>query len=233
VPARLDRVDWHDVAASLDARGHATLPGVLDTAECAALRALWDDEGRFRTRIDMARYRFGVGEYRYFGAPLPAVAAALRTELYRRFVPIANEWMARLGEAERYPPRLAQYLARCAAQGQRRPTPLLLRYGAGGYNCLHQDLYGALAFPLQFTCVLSERGQDYSGGEILLVEQRPRAQSRGEVVVLGRGDAVVFPNRHRPIAGGRGWYRVTVRHGVSSIHSGARMSLGVIFHDAA
>ena len=206
---------------------------MLDVAECAALRALWADERRFRSRIDMARFRFGLGEYRYFSSPLPPLVASLRAELYRRFAPIANEWTMRLGTPERYPARLTQYLAHCAERGQRRPTPLLLRYTAGGYNCLHQDLYGALAFPLQFTCVLSELGEDYTGGEILLVEQRPRAQSRGEVVVLGRGDAVVFPNRHRPVAGARGWYRVTVRHGVSTIRSGERMSLGVIFHDAA
>jgi hypothetical protein len=181
----------------------------------------------------MGRYRFGVGEYRYFGAPLPPLVAALRAGLYRRLAPIANRWMERLGESERFPPRLAQYLARCRASGQRRPTPLVLRYTAGGYNCLHQDLYGALAFPLQFTCVLSQVGEDYTGGEILLVEQRPRAQSRGQAVVLGRGDAVIFPNRHRPVAGARGWYRATVRHGVSRIRSGERMSLGIIFHDAA
>jgi hypothetical protein len=226
-------VDWKEVASSLDERGHAILPAILDAAECAALRALWADERRFRSRVDMARFRFGVGAYKYFGSPLPPLVAALRTELYRRFAPIANDWMTRFGEPERYPAHLTQYLARCASSGQRRPTPLLLRYTAGGYNCLHQDLYGALAFPLQFTCVLSELGEDYTGGEILLVEQRPRAQSRGEVVVLGRGDAVVFPNRHRPVAGARDWYRVTVRHGVSSIRSGERMSLGVIFHDAA
>lgn len=221
------------MTSSLDERGHATLAAILDASECAALRALWADERRFRTRVDMARYRFGVGEYRYFQAPLPSFVAALRDGLYRHFAPIANEWMTRFGEPERYPARLVQYLARCASSGQRRPTPLLLRYTAGGYNCLHQDLYGALAFPLQFTCVLSQAGEDYTGGEILLLEQRPRAQSRGEVVALARGDAVVFPNRHRPVAGARGWYRVTVRHGVSSIRSGERMSLGVIFHDAA
>jgi hypothetical protein len=226
-------VDWKAVAASLDEHGHATLPALLDAAECAALRALWADERRFRSRIDMARYRFGVGEYRYFGSPLPPLVAALRVELYRRLAPIANEWMARLGEPERYPPRLAQYLARCDASGQRRPTPLVLRYAAGGYNCLHQDLYGPLAFPLQLTCVLSQLGEDYTGGEILIVEQRPRAQSRGEAVVLARGDAIVFPTRHRPVAGTRGWYRATVRHGVSRLRSGERMSLGVIFHDAA
>jgi hypothetical protein len=180
----------------------------------------------------MARHRFGEGEYKYFAAPLPPLVAALRTQIYPRLVPVANRWAAALG-TDPYPPTLAAYLARCAAAGQRRPTPLLLRYAAGGYNCLHQDLYGALAFPLQLTCVLSEVGEDYSGGEFLLVEQRPRSQSRGEAIVLRRGDAIVFATRHRPVAGARGSYRVTMRHGVSRLRSGERMSLGIIFHDAA
>ena len=180
----------------------------------------------------MARYRFGVGEYKYFAEPLPPIVAALRTHLYRRLAPIATRWAEALGAAERYPADLPGYLARCAAAGQVRPTPLLLHYGAGGYNCLHQDVYGALMFPLQFTCVLSRVGEDYTGGEILLVEQRPRAQSRGQVVVLERGAAVIFPSRHRPVAGGRGHYRATVRHGVSRLHSGERLSLGIIFHNA-
>ncbi|HJQ82783.1 MAG TPA: 2OG-Fe(II) oxygenase [Candidatus Binatia bacterium] len=181
----------------------------------------------------MARYRFGVGEYKYFAAPLPAAVAALRTHVYRRLAPIANRWMTALGAADRYPPDLAAYLARCAAAGQERPTPLLLHYRAGGYNCLHQDLYGALAFPLQLTCVLSQVGEDFRGGELLLVEQRPRAQSRGDAIVLQRGEAVIFPTRHRPVRGVRGVYRATVRHGVSRLHAGERTSLGIIFHDAA
>ena len=180
----------------------------------------------------MAHYRFGVGEYKYFAAPLPEPVAALRTALYRRLAPVANRWMEALGSPERYPADLGSYLARCAAHGQTRPTPLLLHYTAGGYNCLHQDLYGALAFPLQVTCVLSQVDTDYTGGEILLVEQRPRAQSRGEVIVLARGEAVVFPNRHRPVKGARGWLRTAVRHGVSRLRSGERLSLGIIFHDA-
>ena len=180
----------------------------------------------------MARLRFGVGEYRYFATPLPPLVATLRAHLYRHLAPIANRWMEAMGVAERFPPDLGAYLARCAAHGQTRPTPLLLRYTAGGYNCLHQDLYGALAFPLQLTCVLSRRGTDYAGGELLLVEQRPRAQSRAEVVVLERGEAVIFPNRHRPVAGARGTYRATVRHGVSRVTAGERLSLGIIFHDA-
>ena len=181
----------------------------------------------------MERYRFGVGEYKYFAAPLPPLVAALREAFYARLAPIANAWMEALGADARYPDALGAYLARCAEHGQRRPTPLLLHYTAGGYNCLHQDLYGALAFPLQVTCVLSEAGKDYTGGELLLVEQRPRAQSRGAAIVLARGEALIFPNRFRPVAGARGAYRVTVRHGVSPVHSGARTSLGIIFHDAA
>ena len=180
----------------------------------------------------MARFRFGVGEYRYFARPLPPLVAALREHLYRHLAPVANRWREALGDGDRFPPGLAEYLARCAAHGQTRPTPLLLRYTAGGYNCLHQDLYGALAFPLQVTCVLSRREIDYRGGEILLVEQRPRAQSRGSAITLERGAAVIFPNRHRPVAGARGVYRVAVRHGVSEITAGERLSLGVIFHDA-
>jgi hypothetical protein len=180
----------------------------------------------------MARYRFGVGEYKYFAEPLPRAVAALRTHVYRRLAPIANRWTRALGLPDRYPPDLEEYLASCAGRGQSRPTPLLLHYTAGGYNCLHQDLYGALSFPLQLTCVLSQAGTDYTGGEILLVEQRPRAQSRAEVITLDRGEAVIFPNRYRPIAGTRGTYRATVRHGVSRIRSGERTSLGVIFHNA-
>jgi len=232
IAERIARLDWERIARDLDERGHATTPRLLDAAECRALAALFVDERRFRSRIDMARYRFGVGEYRYFAEPVPAPVAALRTQLYRRLVPIANRWMEALGVDERYPPELAAYRARCAALGQTRPTPLLLRYGTGGYNCLHQDLYGPLAFPLQLTCVLSQHGEDYSGGEILLVEQRPRAQSRGEAILLERGEAVIFPSRFRPVAGTRGHYRVVVRHGVSTLRAGERTSLGIIFHDA-
>ena len=194
---------------------------------------LFADDRRFRTRVDMARHRFGLGEYKYFGVPLPPTVAALRVHLYRHLTPIANHWAELLGVEERYPADLPAYLARCAARGQRRPTPLLLHYVAGGYNCLHQDVYGALAFPLQVTCMLSQVGEDYAGGEFLLVEQRPRAQSRGEAIALARGEAVIFPNRDRPVRGIRGCYRVSVRHGVSRLRSGERMTLGVIFHDAA
>jgi len=231
IPNRIRRLDWAAIERSLDERGYATIPSLLVRAECAQLAALYDDERRFRTRVDMARHRFGEGEYKYFAAPLPPLVAALRAGLYPRFVPLANRWATALG-TETYPPTHATYLARCAAAGQRRPTPLLLRYASGGYNCLHQDLYGPLVFPLQLTCVLSEVGNDYTGGEFLLVEQRPRAQSRGEAIVLGRGEAIVFATRHRPASGTRGVYRVTMRHGVSRVRSGERISLGVIFHDA-
>ena len=230
---RLVRLDWQAILAALDEHGHATTPPLLDAAECTALARLYRDERRFRSTIDMARYRFGVGEYRYFAAPLPPLVADLRTHVYPRVVPLANRWMERLGMDERYPPDLASFLARCAAEGQRRPTPLLLRYTAGGYNCLHQDLYGRLAFPLQLTCMLSRPERDFTGGEFLLVEQRPRAQSRGEAIALGRGEAVIFATRYRPVAGARGDYRVTLRHGVSRLHTGDRLTLGVIFHDAA
>jgi len=231
--ARLARLDWPAIEQSLTEWGWARTPPVLTAAECAELRRLYDDGRRFRSRVDMARHRFGVGEYKYFAHPLPPVVAALRAAAYPRLAPIANRWEAALGRATRYPPTLEEFLALCAAAGQKRPTPLLLRYGVGGYNCLHQDLYGEVAFPLQITCVLSRRGVDYTGGESLLVEQRPRAQSRGDVVVLEQGEALIFTTRHRPAAGARGTYRVTVRHGVSRLHSGARMSLGIIFHDAA
>jgi hypothetical protein len=232
IKERIARLDWAAIERGLDERGSATTPALLSREECDELVRLFADDRRFRSRIDMARYRFGLGEYKYFAEPLPRTVAALRAHVYRRLVPVANRWSEALGLPERYPPDLEEWLARCAARGQSRPTPLLLRYGAGGYNCLHQDLYGALAFPLQLTCVLGRVGADYTGGEILLVEQRPRAQSRGEVVTLGRGEAVIFPNRWRPVAGTRGTYRVTVRHGVSPVRSGERTSLGVIFHDA-
>jgi hypothetical protein len=228
---RLGRFDWPAAERILNERAYVTVP-LLTSAECTALAALYADDRRFRSRIDMARHRFGVGEYKYFARPLPRLVEELRRVFYGHLAPIANRWMEALGEKTRYPAALDDYLGECAAHGQLRPTPLLLRYAAGGYNCLHQDLYGALAFPLQVTCALSRRGADFTGGENLLVEQRPRMQSRGEVIVLEQGEALVFPTRHRPVAGGRGVYRALVRHGVSRLHTGERMSLGVIFHDA-
>jgi hypothetical protein len=229
---RVVRLDWDAIERELDARGCATIASLLTPGECRALARLFADDVQFRSRIDMTRHRFGVGEYKYFAAPLPATVAALRDALYGRLVPIANRWAEALGGAERFPPDLAAYAARCARHGQRRPTPLLLRYVTGGYNCLHQDLYGALAFPLQVACLLGRVDEDFGGGEFLLVEQRPRAQSRGEAIVLRQGEAVIFPNRHRPVIGARGVHRVTVRHGVSTVRWGERLSLGVIFHDA-
>jgi len=229
----LDKVDWGEVEASLWARGYATTPALLAPDECAVLAALYADDRRFRSRVDMARYRFGEGEYKYFAEPLPALVAALRARVYPRLAPIANGWMQALGARERYPETLERFLAVCRRNGQTKPTPLVLHYTAGGYNCLHQDVYGPVVFPLQMTVVLSRPGVDFTGGEFLLVEQRPRAQSRGEVVPLEQGEAVIFTTRFRPAAGARGHYRVAVRHGVSRLRSGERMSLGVIFHDAA
>jgi uncharacterized protein len=230
---RVAGLDWTRLEAAFETDGWAVTPPLLTARECAALRALFGEDRRFRATVDMARLRFGVGQYRYFAAPLPRPVAALRRALYRRLVPVANRWMAAVGAAERYPASLDAWLARCADHGQTRPTPLLLRYGAGGYNCLHQDRYGALAFPLQVTVALGRPGVDYRGGEFLLVEQRPRAQSRGEAVALAQGEAIIFPNDVRPVAGTRGAHRVHVRHGVATVRAGERMTLGLIFHDAA
>ncbi len=229
---RVAGLDWPTIEARLDADGFATTGPLLTAAECDELIALWGDASRFRSHIDMARYRFGEGAYKYFSEPLPPAVAALRVRLYARLAPVANRWAERLGERERYPETLDGLSARCARHGQRRPTPLLLRYAAGGYNCLHQDIYGAVAFPLQITCLLSEPGQDFTGGQFLLVESRPRQQSRGEAVTLARGEAIVFTTRYRPVRGARGWFRATLRHGVSRLWSGERFTLGVIFHDA-
>ena len=232
VETRLQRIDWKAVAQALSDRGWATTPPLLSAAECEELTAVYPDEGRFRSRIDMARFRFGEGEYKYFADPLPPVVLALRRHAYPHLAAIADGWSAVLGGKAGYPPDLAGFLAVCARHGQTKPTPLLLRYEAGGYNCLHQDLYGEVAFPLQMTCLLSRPGADFTGGEFLLVEQRPRAQSRGEVVPLQRGQIVIFATRDRPARGARGAYRVSLRHGVSRVTSGERYTLGVIFHDA-
>jgi uncharacterized protein len=224
---------WAAALAALDERGHAVLPGVLDAGECRALAALYEDDAAFRSRVVMARHNFGRGEYKYLRYPLPGPVAALREALYPHLAPVANEWHARLRLEPRFPPGLEAYLARCHKAGQQRPTPLILKYEEGDYNCLHQDLYGELVFPLQATVLLSAPGRDFAGGEFLLVEQRPRMQSKGEVVPLGQGDAVVFAVNSRPVAGTRGYFRATMRHGVSRLHSGRRFTLGVIFHDAA
>jgi uncharacterized protein len=232
IQERLARLPWEAIEGSLWEWGWASTPALLAPEECEALIRLYADERRFRSRIDMVRYRFGVGEYKYFADPLPPVVAALRAHAYPPLVRIANGWEAALGGRQRYPADLDAFLAVCAEHGQTRPTPLLLQYGPGGYNCLHQDIYGEVAFPLQLTCVLSRRGIDYTGGESLLVEQRPRAQSRGDVITLEQGEGLIFTTRHRPVRGARGLYRATLRHGVSRIRSGRRYSLGVIFHDA-
>ena len=230
--ARVAGLPWEAIGAELDARGFATTGPLLDAAECASLAAGYGEDRRFRSRVDMARYRFGLGEYKYFAAPLPEPVATLRERLYPRLAPIANRWMERLGARERYPDALDGLARLCARHGQTKPTPLLLHYTAGGYNCLHQDLYGAVAFPLQATVLLSDPAADFTGGEFLLVEQRPRAQSAGQVVPLRQGEAVLFATRHRPARGARGWYRAQLRHGVSEVRSGERYTLGVIFHDA-
>jgi len=229
---RLQQIDWAAVAHGLDERGWATTPPLLTAAECAELIRLYPEERRFRSRVDMARFRFGEGEYKYFAHPLPPVVLGLRRHAYPLLALLASGWEAAFGTDLRYPPDLESFLAVCAEHGQTKPTPLMLRYEAGGYNCLHQDLYGDVAFPLQMTCLLSRPGVDFTGGEFLLVEQRPRAQSTGSVVPLARGQIVIFATRHRPARGTRGAYRVTLRHGVSRVISGERYTLGVIFHDA-
>ncbi len=230
---RVAGIGWTAIAGALDERGSSVLETLLTPDECRAVSALYPDESRFRSRVVMSRHGFGKGEYKYFSSPLPALIDGLRTALYPRLAPIANDWNRRMGIDLRYPPGHAAFLALCHAAGQHRPTPLLLQYGPGDYNCLHQDLYGALAFPMQVAVLLSEPGRDFTGGEFVLTEQRPRMQSRPEVVPLRQGDGVVFAVHHRPVAGTRGTYRVNLRHGVSRLRSGRRHTLGVIFHDAA
>lgn len=232
IEARLATLDWQRIAASLDAEGCAHIGAVLSPVECRSLIAIYDDDARFRSRIVMTRHGFGRGEYKYFAAPLPEVVAALRTALYPPLAAIANRWNAALGVEVRYPEAHEDFLARCRRAGQTKPTPLLLRYGEGDYNCLHQDLYGEQVFPLQVAFLLSEPARDFTGGEFVLTEQRQRMQSRAEVVPLGQGNGVIFPVHHRPVQGKRGVYRVTMRHGVSRVRSGHRHTLGVIFHDA-
>jgi hypothetical protein len=226
-------IEWDEVAASLNECGYATTPPLLSPAACREVAALYAREDAFRSRVIMQRHAFGRGEYQYFRYPLPATVEELRQAIYPHLVPIANRWRDCLNEVRRFPSSLGAYLRECHAAGQQRPTPLLLKYGPGDYNCLHQDLYGELVFPLQMTVLLSAPGEDFTGGEFLLLEQRPRAQSRGEVVPLQQGGAVIFPVHHRPIQGTRGPYRVTMRHGVSRLRSGHRYTLGIIFHDAA
>lgn len=228
-----DAIDWSTVSTDLDAQGWAVAPKLLSAAACNAVAAMHDGGATFRSHVVMARHGFGRGEYKYFAYPLPPLVEGLRTSLYPQLAPLANRWHERMGIETRFPADHEAYIARCHAAGQARPTPLLLRYGKDDYNCLHQDLYGAHVFPLQVAILLSEPGEDFTGGEFVMTEQRPRMQSRAMVVPLSRGDAVIFAVNNRPVQGARGSYRVNLRHGVSKVHSGHRHTLGIIFHDAA
>ena len=230
---KLDNIAWNAIEESLWQSGYARLPAILTAAECAELVALYPRQDLFRSRIEMARYRFGVGDYQYFDYPQPETVRELREHSYAPLAGIANRWMEALGEEARFPADLNRFRAQCRAAGQSKATPLLLHYEAGGYNCLHQDLYGDLAFPLQLVCFLSEPDEDYTGGDFLLVEQRPRAQSMGHSIHARRGEAVVFTTRYRPVKGARGFYRANIKHGVSPLLSGTRYTLGIIYHEAA
>jgi len=232
IERRVARLNWAGIRDSLGDRGFATLPPLLSDSECASLIDLYGHREYFRSRVDMERFRFGVGEYKYFAAPVPPLVSELRGALYPRVAPIANEWLEAMGLAKPFPAAFDDFLAICRRNGQAKPTPLILRYETGGYNCMHQDLYGDIVFPLQFTFILSRPAADYEGGEFLLLEQRPRAQSKCEAISLRQGEAIVFPTRHRPVRGVRGYYRVNLRHGVSRIHRGRRFALGIIFHEA-
>jgi uncharacterized protein len=229
---RLSRYDWETLSQELKGYGCAVLEGLLSPEECRGVAQLYNDEAHFRSHIHMGRHGFGKGEYRYFKYPLPDLIGGFRTSLYPRLACIANDWNERMGIDQRYPERHADFLKKCHDQGQTRPTPLLLQYVAGDFNCLHQDLYGDFAFPLQVAILLSQPEDDFTGGEFVLTEQRPRMQSRAEVVPLRQGDAVAFAVHHRPVQGTRGTYRVNLRHGVSRVRSGMRHTLGIIFHDA-
>jgi uncharacterized protein len=230
--SRIEDIDWTKIATDLEAQGCCVIKDLLTVQECLALAALYLDDNHFRSRVVMARHGFGRGEYKYFAYPLPGLIADLRPALYAPLRDVANRWNETMGIDIRYPSKHTAFLQRCHDAGQTRPTPLLLQYGAGDYNCLHQDLYGEHVFPMQVTILLSNPGKDFTGGEFVLTEQRPRMQSRPEVVPLCQGDAVVFAVHHRPVQGTRGFYRVNLRHGVSRIRSGHRNTVGVIFHDA-
>ena len=233
IDARIAGLDWDRITKEIDQRGWATTGPLLTREECAALADSYDEDGLYRSRVVMARHGFGQGEYRYFAYPLPDLIQQLRSALYERLVPLANRWRSALGVGEEFPRTHASYLARCHAAGQLRPTPLILRYGPGDFNCLHQDLYGELNFPLQAAFLLSQPGEKFIGGEFVLTEQRPRMQSRVQVVPLEAGEAVIFAVNHRPVQGTRGTYRVSMRHGVSPLREGRRHTLGIILHDAA
>jgi uncharacterized protein len=233
IQKRIDVLDWNALEQSLSARGHAVTAPILTPAECDALVALYHDETRFRSHIIMERHRFGVGDYKYFSHPLPETVASLRTSAYPHLANVANQWAEALGESRSlYPPDHSAFLKICHQAGQTRPTPLVLHYEAGGYNCLHQDLYGEISFPLQMVFILGQPGRDWEGGEFVLVEQQPRAQSKAHVVAADQGQAILFTTRYRPVKGSRGYYRVNFRHGVSHVHRGTRYTLGIIFHDA-
>lgn len=229
---RISQLGWQAIEESLWTQGYAVTPQVLTPRECATLVRLYAKTARFRKRVNMAQHRFGVGEYQYFADPLPRLVTHLRTQAYPPLARIANRWMAALKQPETFPPTLARFLSLCQEQDQVKPTPLLLYYEQDGYNCLHQDLYGPITFPLQMTFCLSCPQTDYTGGEFLLVEQRPRAQSRGIALTLQQGEGIIFTTRYRPVRGTRGYYRLTVRHGVSTVTSGQRYALGIIFHNA-
>jgi uncharacterized protein len=233
IAQRMDALDWSIAEQSLSDRGCAVTAPILSPAECAELAALFHDESRFRSHIIMERYRFGIGEYKYFGNPLPELVADLRRSAYPHLAKIANDWADALGEnVPQFPPDHAAFLKICHKAGQTKPTPLMLHYEAGGYNCLHQDLYGDVSFPLQMVFLLGQYGRDWEGGEFILVEQQPRAQSKPQVVLADCGQAIIFTTRYRPVKGSRGYYRVNLRHGVSRVHRGTRDTLGIIFHDA-
>ena len=229
----VDGLDWASLAGDLDAVGCALTPALVGPDDCTALAGLYDRPERFRSTVDMARHRYGSGQYRYFAHPLPRAVAALRAAFWPHLLPVARDWAARLGREAPWPDRLEDWLAACHAAGQDRPTPLMLRYGPGDWNALHRDLYGDLVFPLQVVVGLDRPGADYTGGEFLLVEQRPRAQSRGTATTIGQGEALIFTTRDRPVRSARGWSAGSVRHGVSTLRSGRRRTLGLVFHDAA
>jgi uncharacterized protein len=229
---RIAALDWNSLQQTLDEQGYAPIPPLLDKDQCSQIINTYEEEAYFRNTVDMARYRFGIGEYKYYQAPLPDLLQQLRRDLYPQLAKTANRWLEQLGREAVYPAELSEFLDQCHQQGQLRSTPLILKYEAGGYNCMHQDLYGEIFFPFQVVFALNQKERDYTGGEFLLMEQRPRAQSRGHVVTLEQGAGLIFPTNHRPVLGTRGYYKTTMRHGVSTITSGTRYSLGIIFHEA-
>lgn len=229
---RIFSLDWNSLQQMLDEQGYAAIPALLDVKQCNEIIDTYEEKGLFRSTVNMARYRFGVGEYKYYQAPLPDLLQQLREGLYPKLAKTANRWLEQLNRSPEYPETLEVFLDQCHQAGQNRSTPLILKYEAGGYNCLHQDLYGDISFPFQVVFTLNQRNEDYTGGEFLLIEQRPRAQSRGHVITLNRGEGLIFPTQYRPVLGTRGYYRVALRHGVGTVSSGMRYSLGVIFHDA-